>query len=64
MVKKVFDVGDYKYGFYDDDVFIFRLECGLIENIVREIFNMKNELEWMLDFCFKLLKLFYKMLMF
>ncbi len=55
------DVGDYKYGFHDDDVSIFRSERGLTENIVREISNMKNEPEWMLDFRLKSLKLFYKM---
>ncbi len=40
---------------------IFRSERGLTENIVREISNMKNEPEWMLDFRLKSLKLFYKM---
>ena len=43
MAKKAPDVGDYKYGFHDDDVSIFRSERGLTENIVREISNMKNE---------------------
>lgn len=61
MAKKAPDVGDYKYGFHDDDVSIFRSERGLTENIVREISNMKNEPEWMLDFRLKSLKLFYKM---
>ncbi len=28
----------------------FQSERGLTENIVREISNMKNEPEWMLDF--------------
>ena len=35
MAKK-HDVGDYKYGFHDEDVSIFRSERGLTENIVRE----------------------------
>lgn len=43
MVKKMFDIGEYKYGFYDKDVFIFCLECGLIKEIVEEIFCMKEE---------------------
>ncbi|MEJ7550661.1 Fe-S cluster assembly protein SufB, partial [Staphylococcus hominis] len=55
------DVGDYKYGFHDEDVSIFRSERGLTENIVREISKMKDEPEWMLDFRLKALKLFYKM---
>ncbi len=49
MAKKAPDVGDYKYQLHDDDVSIFRSERGLTENIVREISNMKNEPEWMLD---------------
>ncbi|WP_412778404.1 hypothetical protein, partial [Staphylococcus aureus] len=28
MAKKAPDVGDYKYGFHDDDVSIFRSERG------------------------------------
>lgn len=61
MAKKAPDVGDYKYGFHDEDVSIFRSERGLTENIVREISRMKNEPEWMLDFRLKSLKQFYKM---
>ncbi len=61
MAKKAPDVGDYKYGFHDDDVSIFRSERGLTGVLVREISNMKNEPEWMLDFRLKSLKLFYKM---
>ncbi len=60
-LKKAPDVGDYKYGFHDEDVSIFRSERGLTENIVREISKMKEEPEWMLDFRLKALKLFYKM---
>ena len=59
MAKK-HDVGDYKYGFHDEDVSIFRSERGLTENIVREISKMKEEPEWMLNFRLKALKLFYK----
>ncbi|MDU3830101.1 MAG: Fe-S cluster assembly protein SufB, partial [Staphylococcus sp.] len=61
MAKKAPDVGDYKYGFHDEDVSIFRSERGLTENIVREISKMKEEPEWMLNFRLKALKLFYKM---
>ena len=60
MAKKAPDVGDYKYGFHDEDVSIFRSERGLTENIVREISKMKEEPEWMLNFRLKALKLFYK----
>ncbi|MCU7556355.1 Fe-S cluster assembly protein SufB [Macrococcus capreoli] len=61
MVKQAPDVGDYKYGFHDKDVSIFRSERGLTEDIVREISKMKDEPEWMLDFRLKSLKQFYKM---
>lgn len=61
MAKQAPDVGDYKYGFHDEDVTIFRSERGLTENIVTEISKMKEEPQWMLDFRLKALKLFYKM---
>ncbi|TDM03729.1 Fe-S cluster assembly protein SufB [Macrococcus carouselicus] len=61
MAKKAPEVGDYKYGFHDKDVSIFRSERGLTEEIVREISKMKEEPEWMLDFRLKSLKQFYKM---
>ena len=61
MAKQAPDVGDYKYGFHDEDVSIFRSERGLTENIVTEISKMKEEPQWMLDFRLKALKLFYKM---
>ena len=44
MAKKAPDVGDYKYGFHDEDVSIFRSERGLTENIVREISKKKKKI--------------------
>lgn len=44
MVKKMSEIGDYKYGFFDKDVLIFCFKCGLIKEIVEEIFCMKEEL--------------------
>ena len=60
MAKKAPEIGEYKYGFHDRDVSIFRTEKGLTENIVREISRMKNEPEWMLEFRLKSLEQFYK----
>ena len=40
-MRKAPDIGEYKYGFRDDDVSIFRSERGLTEEIVREISKMK-----------------------
>lgn len=53
------DIGDYKYGFHDKDVSVFRSKRGLTEDIVREISNMKQEPEWMLDYRLKALETFY-----
>ena len=55
------EIGDYKYGFKDKDVSIFRSKRGLTEEIVTEISKMKQEPQWMLDFRLKSLDLFYKM---
>ena len=61
MAKQAPDVGDYKYGFHDEDVSLFRSERGLTEDIVRKISEMKEEPQWMLDFRLKSLDQFYKM---
>ena len=55
------DIGEYKYGFADKDVSIFRSERGLTKEIVEEISRMKEEPEWMLDFRLKSLEHFYNM---
>ncbi|RAZ66648.1 Fe-S cluster assembly protein SufB [Planococcus maitriensis] len=61
MAKKMPEIGDYKYGFHDKDVSIFRSKRGLTEDIVREISKIKEEPEWMLESRLKALKLFYSM---
>ncbi|MBD7986165.1 Fe-S cluster assembly protein SufB [Sporosarcina sp. Sa2YVA2] len=61
MAKKMPDIGDYKYGFHDKDVSVFRSERGLTREIVEEISNMKEEPQWMLDYRLKSLELFYSM---
>ena len=53
MAKKMPDIGDYKYGFADKDVSIFRSKRGLTKEIVEEISRMKDEPQWMLDFRLK-----------
>ena len=59
MVKQAPEIGDYKYGFHDKDVSIFRSDRGLTEEIVREISKMKEEPQWMLDYRLKSLQHFY-----
>lgn len=61
MAKKMPDIGEYKYGFADKDVSIFRSERGLTKEIVEEISRMKEEPQWMLDFRLKSLEHFYNM---
>ncbi len=61
MAKKMPEIGDYKYGFHDEDVSVFRSERGLTREIVEEISSMKNEPQWMLDYRLKSLELFYSM---
>ncbi|ALS79219.1 MULTISPECIES: Fe-S cluster assembly protein SufB [Planococcus] len=61
MAKKMPEIGDYKYGFHDKDVSVFRSKRGLTEDIVREISKIKDEPEWMLKSRLKALKLFYSM---
>ena len=61
MAKQMPEIGDYKYGFHDKDVSVFRSKRGLTEEIVREISKIKEEPEWMLESRLKALKLFYSM---
>ncbi len=49
---------DYKYGFKDEDVSIFKTPRGLSEEIIREISSLKNEPSWMLEFRLKSFHLF------
>ncbi|KAB8131783.1 Fe-S cluster assembly protein SufB [Gracilibacillus oryzae] len=60
MAKKAPEIGEYKYGFHDRDISIFRTEKGLTRNIVEEISRMKEEPEWMLEYRLKALEQFYK----
>lgn len=57
--KLIDSIGDYKYGFKDPEVYVFKSRKGLDEEIVREISQMKNEPEWMLKFRLKALKHFW-----
>ena len=52
---------DYKYGFKDKDTSIVNTGIGLTEEVVRQISNLKNEPEWMLEFRLKAFKAFQEM---
>lgn len=51
-------LGQYRYGFQDPDVSVFKTRKGLDEEVVRQISAMKEEPEWMLEFRLKALKHF------
>ena len=59
MAKNVPEIGEYKYGFKDKDVSVFRTDRGLTREVVEEISKMKNEPEWMLEERLKALEIFY-----
>jgi Fe-S cluster assembly protein SufB len=50
---------DYKYGFNDGDVSVFKSGKGLTPEIVEEISRQKNEPRWMLDFRLRSLEIFH-----
>jgi Fe-S cluster assembly protein SufB len=52
---------EYKYGFKDKDVSIFKTKKGLTEDTIREISKIKKEPEWMLEYRLKAFHLFEKM---
>ena len=56
--KLIQSIGDYKYGFKDPEVHVFKSKKGLDEEVVRQISQMKEEPEWMLEFRLKALKHF------
>lgn len=59
MANNAPEVGEYKYGFHDKDVSVFRTEKGLTKKVVEEISNLKEEPQWMLDYRLKALEHFY-----
>ena len=49
---------EYKYGFHDPEVAVFKTERGLSADVVRGISAMKKEPSWMLDFRLRSLDIF------
>lgn len=56
--KLMESIGDYKYGFNDPDVHVFKSRKGLDETVVQEISQMKGEPVWMLKYRLKAYKHF------
>ncbi|NPV77660.1 MAG: Fe-S cluster assembly protein SufB [Anaerolineae bacterium] len=53
-------LGEYRYGFSDPDVSVFKTRKGLDREVVQQISYMKGEPQWMLDFRLKALDHFTK----
>ncbi len=53
-------LGEYRYGFSDPDVSVFKTRRGLDREVVQQISYMKGEPQWMLDFRLKALDHFTK----
>jgi Fe-S cluster assembly protein SufB len=51
--KPQVDIGEYQYGFRDEEDYVFKSKKGLNREIVEEISRMKGEPEWMLEFRLK-----------
>src|SRR5690606_28173861 len=47
------DLGEYKYGFRDEEDYVFKSEKGLSREVVENISKMKGEPEWMLEYRLK-----------
>ena len=54
------DIGEYQYGFRDEEDYVFKSGRGLTRATVEEISAMKNEPDWMRDFRLKALEHFEK----
>ena len=54
------DLGEYKYGFRDEEDYVFKSGRGLTRETVEEISAMKGEPDWMLEYRLKSLEHFQK----
>ena len=52
-IKSLEGLGEYKYGFQDPDVTVFKTRKGLDREVVQQISDIKGEPEWMLEFRLK-----------
>ncbi|HEX2281109.1 MAG TPA: Fe-S cluster assembly protein SufB [Thermomicrobiales bacterium] len=60
VAKPQVDIGEYQYGFRDEEDYVFKSGRGLTRATVEEISAMKNEPDWMRDFRLKALEHFQK----
>ncbi len=55
VVKPQVDVGEYQYGFRDEEDYVYKSKRGLNRKVVEDISSMKDEPAWMRDFRLKAL---------
>ncbi|MEA2526039.1 MAG: Fe-S cluster assembly protein SufB [Thermomicrobiales bacterium] len=55
VLKPQVDIGDYQYGFRDEEDYVYKSKRGLNRQVVEEISSMKGEPDWMRDFRLKAL---------
>ncbi len=60
VAKPQIDIGEYRYGFRDEEDYVFKSGKGLSRQVVEEISAMKDEPDWMRDFRLKALDHFEK----
>jgi Fe-S cluster assembly protein SufB len=60
VAKPQIDIGEYQYGFRDEEDYVYKSERGLNRQIVEDISAMKGEPGWMRDFRLKALDHFEK----
>ena len=58
--EQTFEKDYSKYGFHDEEDYVFKSGKGLSKELVEEISKMKKEPEWMLNFRLKSLAEYYK----
>jgi Fe-S cluster assembly protein SufB len=58
--KPQVDIGDYQYGFRDEEDYFFKSKRGLTRETVEQISQMKDEPQWMRDFRLKAYEHFVK----
>ena len=52
-VQALDGLGQYRYGFSDEDVSVYKAPKGLSKEVVEHISGMKGEPEWMLEYRLK-----------
>jgi len=61
VAKPVIDIDqEYKYGFKDPELYVYKSRKGLSREVVEEISRLKGEPDWMREFRLRALEIFFK----